>query len=144
MRWAIVILATISLTGCLGSRIDLSDLSTTAAATVGAGTAVAVGLPTVPVVTVTALSAVAGAALVDEPETSVVDAIDLVPEEERAGVLKAHEMWAAVESLGYWIIVAVLAFFLLPLLVGYILPNGKQRKMQRMMFDNPDIKHKDL
>ena len=129
--------------GCLGN-FSLSDLATGGGAVAGAGLSAALSLEPTLAVTSTVVGAIAGAAVVGEQETTIVDVIDSIPEEERAAVLKAHDMWAAVESLGFWIIAAVLAFFLLPLIVGYFLPNGRERKMKAMLFDHPDIKMKDL
>ena len=142
MRWLILTMF-LTTSGCLGN-FGLNDLATGGGAVAGAGLGAALSLEPTLAVTSTVIGAIAGAAVVGPQETTIVDVIDSVPEEERADVLKAHDMWAAVESLGFWIIAAVLAFFLLPLVVGYFLPNGRERKMKAMLFDHPDIKMKDL
>ena len=77
-------------------------------------------------------------------EESVVDQLAAVPEEERADALRTLTIINTIKELGYWAIAAVLAFFLIPLLVGYFIPRRSERKMKEMLFDNPDIKMRDL
>ena len=143
MKWIVMMTTCLMLSGCLGSRVDFSDLGTAAGSVIGAGASAAVGLPPLAVITTTALGATAGAVLVDEPD-SLTDVIDSVPEEERADVLKAHSMWEAIESLGWWIVMAVLAFFLLPLIIGYFIPRGSERRMKQMLFDDPNYTTRDM
>ncbi len=138
-----MILSMTLLTGCLGSRVDLSDIATGTGAVVGAAATAATGLPPIATVAGALGGATAGAVLVDEPE-STADTISKLPEEERAAALKWLAVWDTVKSLGFYAIGAVLAFFLIPLLIGYFLPNGQHRKLKRMAFDNEDIKMKDI
>jgi len=67
-----------------------------------------------------------------------------IPEAQRAEVLKNQQMWAMVESLGVWIIAIIGSFFMLPLLLGYLMPNKRQRKLEKLAFNNPNIKSTDL
>ena len=143
MKWITMTLMTLMLSGCLGN-FSLSDLATGGGAVAGAGLSAALSLEPTLAVTSTVVGAIAGAAVVGEQETTIVDAIESVPEEERADVLKAHSMWEAIESLGWWIVMAVLAFFLLPLLVGYFIPRRSERKMKQMLFDDPNYTSRDL
>lgn len=142
MKWILMIPVMILLTGCLG-RASLSDLSTGTGAVITAGAATAVGLPATAVAASTALGATAGAVLVEEPETTA-DALEKLPEEERASALKWKVFWEFIESLGYYAFLIVAGLIFIPMLMGYFMPNGKQRKMQRMMFDDPKIKSKDM
>ena len=143
MKWITMTLMTLMLSGCLGN-FSLSDLATGGGAVAGAGLSAALSLEPTLAVTSTVVGAIAGAAVVGEQETTIVDAIESVPEEERADVLKAHSMWEAIESLGWWIVMAVLAFFLLPLFVGYFIPRRSERKMKQMLFDDPNYTSRDL
>ena len=143
MKWITMTLMTLTLSGCLGN-FSLSDLATGGGAVAGAGLSAALSLEPTLAVTSTVVGAIAGAAVVGEQETTIVDAIESVPEEERADVLKAHSMWEAIESLGWWIVMAVLAFFLLPLIVGYFIPRRSERRMKQMLFDDPNYTSRDL
>ena len=143
MKWITMMLMTLTLSGCLGN-FSLSDLATGGGAVAGAGVSAALSLEPTLAVTSTVVGAIAGAAVVGEQEETIVDVIDSVPEEQRADVLKAHSMWEAIESLGWWIVMAVLAFFLLPLLVGYFIPRRSERKMKQMLFDDPNYTSRDL
>ena len=77
-------------------------------------------------------------------EDTLTDQIESLPVEARSKVLKAHFFWMAIEKLGMWIILAVLGFFLIPLLIGYLIPNRRQRKLEQMAFNDPKITHKDV
>ena len=150
MKWILMIPLMMLLSGCLGSRVDFSDLGTGAGAVIAAGVATSVGLPPLATIATTAIGATAGAVLVDEPE-SVVDQLEALPEEDRAQYAQWLSVIELLRSLGYYAIGAVLAFFLLPMLLGYFIPNGKQRRQKREMiqmkealFDNPNITMKDL
>ena len=142
MRW---ILLTMFLTtsGCLGN-FSLSDLATGGGAVAGAGVSAALSLEPTLAVTSTVIGAIAGAAVVGPQEESVVDQLAAVPEEERADALRTLTIINTIKELGYWAIAAVLAFFLIPLLVGYFIPRRSERKMKEALFDNPDIRMKDL
>jgi hypothetical protein len=67
-----------------------------------------------------------------------------IPEEQRAEVLKNQQMWKMIESLGVWAIGGIAAFFIIPLVIGYVMPNRRQRKLERIAFDRDDIKATDL
>ena len=67
-----------------------------------------------------------------------------IPEEQRAEVLKNQQMWKMIESLGVWAIGGIAAFFIIPLIIGYVMPNRRQRKLERIAFDRDDIKATDL
>ena len=125
-------------TGCL-SNFSLSDAATGGGAILGAAASVATGLPIAAVVTSTAVGATAGSALVGQKE-STLDVLEALPEEERASALKNQNMWEAIEGLGWYAMLGILGFFLIPMLIGYVLPNGKQRKMERDMFNDPKYK----
>ena len=142
MRWLAALALTFTLSGCL-SNISFSDLATTGGATIGAGVSTAAGLAPLPVIASTVVGAGTGAILVAEPE-STVDILEALLEEERVEALKNQQMWEAIESLGWYAVLGIVAFFLIPWLIGYLMPNGKQRKMHKMMFDNPKINMKDL
>ena len=142
MRW---ILLTMFLTtsGCLGN-FSLSDLATGGGAVAGAGLSAALSLEPTLAITTTALGAIAGAAVVDERVESVVDQLAAIPEEERADSLRTLTIINTIKELGFWAIAAVLAFFLIPLLIGYFIPRRSEKRMKAMLFDNPDVKMKDL
>ena len=142
MRW---ILLTMFLTtsGCLGN-FSLSDLATGGGAVAGAGVSAALSLEPTLAITTTALGAIAGAAVVDERVESVVDQLAAIPEEERADSLRTLTIINTIKELGFWAIAAVLAFFLIPLLIGYFIPRRSEKRMKAMLFDNPDVKMKDL
>ena len=129
--------------GCLGN-FSLSDLATGGGAVAGAGVSAALSLEPTLAVTSTVVGAIAGAAVVGEPEESVADQLAAIPEEERADALKWITVWETIRSLGYYAIAAVLAFFLLPLLIGYFIPRRSERKMKAMLFDDPNVKMRDL
>ena len=147
MKWLIMIVAMFSLSGCFASLSQDGILSTVSSASAAAvGTAVAgpaVGL------VVGAAAGVATDALIPDD-----DSIDLteIPEEDRAAVLKHQQVWMALEHLGIWIIgVGALVIFVLPLIAGYLIPNGKQRRnhkemirMKEVLFDNPNVKMQDF
>ena len=141
----LIAVLTICLTtsGCLGN-FSLSDLATGGGAVAGAGISAALSLEPTLAVTSTVIGAIAGAAVVDERVESVVDQLAAIPEEERADALKWIAVWDTIRSLGYWAIGAVLAFFLLPLLIGYFIPRRSEKRMKAMLFDDPKVKMKDL
>ena len=142
MRYFKWIIPMLLLTGCLGNA-SLSDLTTGAGAVAGAGISAAVGLPPVATIASTAVGAAAGSLAVAESE-STADILEQLPEEERAAALRWQEVWQTIEGLGTTVIWAVLAFFLLPLIVGYFIPRRSELKMKRKLFDKPDIKMNDI
>ena len=142
MRWLILTMF-LTTSGCLGN-FGLNDLATGGGAVAGAGLGAALSLEPTLAVTSTVIGAIAGAAVVGPQEESVVDQLAAVPEEERADALRTLTLLNTIKDLGYWAIMAVLAFFLIPLLVGYFIPRRSEKKMRDLMFDHPDIKMKDL
>ncbi len=120
-------------------------------AVIGATATAVLGLPPLGVAAGATVGAAVPAVIIPDTEQTINDVIKDVPEEERASVLKAHAIWEAVESLGKWVIAVVAGFFFIPMIIGYFLPNGKQRrqkkemiKIKEMLFDREDIKMKDI
>ena len=136
-----------SLSGCFASLSQdgiLSTVSSASAAAVGT----AVGGPIVGVTVGLAAGVATDAAIVPN------DKVDLseIPEEDRAAVLKHGQVWMALEHLGVWIIgLGAFIIFILPLIAGYLIPNGKQRRnhkemvrMKEVLFDNPNVSMQDF
>ena len=146
MRWLIMIIASFSLSGCFASLSQDGILSTVSSAS-AAALATAVAGPVVGV----SVGLAAGVATDAATETTGVDLTE-IPEEDRADVLKHGQVWMALEHLGIWIIgVGAAVIFVLPLIAGYLIPNGKQRRnhkemirMKEVLFDNPNVKMQDF
>jgi len=98
------------LSGCAHLRDNISDA---AGVVTGVATTAATGNVYAGLAVGGATSA--GVNLVTQPEESVADVIEQLPEEERAKVLKHEQTWEAVEELGMVLIVAA-AFVLIVLL----------------------------
>ena len=132
-----------------GPRVDLSDGFTGIGAILGAAVGLAFGLPPGTITGLTALGAAGGAASYKEPD-EVVNLAD-IPEEDRAAVVKV-EYWSEFLTASWkWLVGGFLAWSFLPMVIGYYIPNGKQRRQKREMiqmkealFDNPNITMKDL
>ena len=142
MRWVVLFL-TVFVASCSGINSTFQSLTAnTTASVAGVATSVLTGSPLAGI----AIGAGAGVAATEilPPSDTFADTLEAIPEEERAAVLKNHDMWAAVESLGYYALLGVLAFILLPLIVGYVLPNRKQKRMERMLFDDPNYSMRDM
>ena len=130
------LVACLLLSGC--SAIQFDELASTGAAS---GAAVATSLVTANPVIIGATAATAGVATsaVTPKSGDGVD-LNLVPEEQRAGVAKYQATLDLVKQFGWWIGLGLAAWFFVPLLIGYFLPNGKQRKLQRDAFNDPTKK----
>ena len=146
MKWLLMIVTATMLTGCLGNISKDGLISTLSSASVGVlGTAV--GGPIVGVVAGVVAGVVSDAAT----EPAGAD-LTVIPEADRADVLKHQQVWMALEHLGVWIIgVGAFVIFILPLIAGYLIPNGKQRRnhkemirMKEVLFDNPNVKMQDF
>jgi len=133
----IVSIAVIFLLGCSSNAIkdNISDIS----ATTATATCTLIN-PVVGIVCGTATGAIVNSV------TPIEEKLDLseIPEEQRAEVLKNQQMWKMIESLGMWAIAGIAAFFIIPLIIGYFMPNRRQRKLERIAFDRDDIKATDL
>ena len=134
--------ACLLLSGCLTTN---EVISTGAAA----GTALVTSAAGAGAVVVTATSAAAGLAagvVTPEPET-VDETISGLPPEEKAEVLKHQAIWETVEKLGIWAagIFVLLWFIPSPFdMVKNLLMRRKVARMERVIIDNPGIKHKDI
>ena len=82
--------------------------------------------------------------LVNEDSDVVVTTLEALPEAQRGAYLKSMNFWNAFRDLGYFGIGAVFLFFLIPYLMGYLIPTKRRRKLERWAYNNPDIKHEDL
>lgn len=119
------------LAGC--GNFSLSDLSTGAGSVVGAGAASLLSSDPLLVVGGAAVGAIGGSAAIGESTQTAIDHIQELPEEDRAAALRWISVWDTIRDLGYWSIFATLAFFLIPMVIGYVLPNGRQRKLEKMV-----------
>lgn len=120
------ILIALLLSGCLNTKGIFTTGSSTGAAVVGT----AVGGPV--------LGAAAGVTagittevLVEEPV--VVRDISDLPPEEQASIIKTEQWVMFFTTFWKWIVGGVLAWFFFPLIIGYLIPNGRQRMMQKDM-----------
>ena len=146
MKW-IMILAFL-LVSC-GTNISRDGLISTAASTSASVLTTTVAGP--------ALGAIVGAAagvaadVATKPPQQIID-LSEIPVEDRASLLKHQQIWMALEYLGVWVIgVGAFVLFILPLIAGYLMPNGRQRKTHREMvqmkealFNRSDITTRDL
>ena len=136
MRWLKVMLLSLSLAGC--STIQFDELASTgAAAGAAVGTAVVTTNPAL--IGAAALTAGAATSVVTEPSGDGID-LNLVPEEKRAGVAKYQATLDLIKEFGVWIGLGLVAWFFVPLIIGYFLPNGKQRKLHKDAFNDPSKK----
>jgi len=146
MRNILILLSTMTLlSGCLGGlsgtnylkNISTSDLATTAGAVIGAGAGSAVGLPLGGTIFTTVTGAGAGAALVGEPESTLKDELDALPEDERAEAFKYASRWDAIEDIFMYIVAAGAAMMIIPMVLGYLIPRRREKHLERMLFDDP-------
>ena len=137
---AVTAMLSMPLAGCLGN-FTTSGLGSTAASVTASALGATIGGPFIGAAAGLAAGVATDAAIAP---TNAYEAISSLPEEERASALKAQYLWSTIENLGYWVIVGLVAFFSLPMLVGYFLPNGRQRKLEKLAFDNPNMKSEDL
>ena len=136
MKWISVILLGALLSGC--STIQFDELASTgAAAGAAVGTAVVTTNPAL--IGAAALTAGAATSVVTQPSGDGID-LNLVPEEKRAGVAKYQATLDLIKEFGVWIGIGLAAWFFVPLLIGYFLPNGRQRKLHRDAFNDPGKK----
>jgi len=131
------ILIILLLSGCSKNiiRDNLSDIAAT-----GASATCTLINPVVGFVCGSATGALVNSVTPPEDNVDLTD----IPEEQRAEVLKNQQMWKMIESLGVWAIGGIAAFFIIPLIIGYVMPNRRQRKLERIAFDRDDIKATDL
>ena len=139
MKKIILLCLPLFLSGCLGNFTN-SGLSASAVSAVSAvGATVLSGNPIVGI----AVGSAAGAAtdaVVEEP-TTTTDISDLTPEDQ-ATYLNKSLMWSAIETLGGYTIAAILAgLTIVPAIIGYFLPNSRQRKLEKRAFNDPSCPH---
>jgi hypothetical protein len=70
--------------------------------------------------------------------------VSTLPPAQQVEIAKHMEWTELLIKFWQYFLVAGLAWFFIPMLIGYFIPRKSERKMKEMMFDNPDIKMKDL
>lgn len=139
----IVFCFSLFLTGC--SRVDFSDLVTSAGAGLTATASAAAGLPPVATGILTTAGAVGAGALVEDQTTETIGEVCAqVPDEMKADCVKDQTLLRTIKDWGEYAIYAILAFFVITFAIGYFIPNGQHRKLKKRMFDDPKIKHTDM
>ena len=143
MRCLSLLLIIFLVSGC--SRFSVSDLATGVGAASGATLASAVGAGVPATVALTTVGAVGGAGIVEEKVAeSIGEVCSTVPDEMKADCIKDQTIVRAVKAWGLYAIYAALGVFILTFAAGYFLPNGKQRKMHKKLFDSPIMKMDDM
>ena len=144
MRLCLVVFCCLLVSACSG-RINLSDGVTAGSSTLGALVSSAVGLPPAGVAAVTLASGVGGATLVDNNvKETIGEVCAAVPNDMRVECVKEQAFIRAIKDWGLYAIYATLGFFIITFMVGYFLPNGKQRRLMKKAIDHPDIKSTDI
>ena len=123
------------LSGCLGN-FTTSGLNATMTSTAAAvGTTVLTGNPMLGM-TAGAAAGAATDAIIKEP-SKCADISDL-SDADKADYLNKSLIWGVLEKLGTYTIIAVLAgLTIIPAIIGYFLPNGRQRKLEKRAFNDP-------
>lgn len=140
MSWVKNVLVMLVLCGTVTacSSIQFDELASSGAA---AGAAVGTAVVTTNPVLIGAAAVTAGVATSAATPASG-DGIDLnlVPEEKRAGVAKYQATLDLIKQFGWWIALGLGAWFFVPLIIGYFIPNGKHRKLHKDAFNDPTKK----
>ena len=131
----------IGLVGCFAlsacSTIQFDELASGSAATGAAVVGTAVAGPVGGVIAGTGATVVTS---VVTPKSGDGIDLNLVPKEDRAGVAKWDATLTVIEHFGFWIAIGLAGWFLFPLVIGYFLPNGKQRKLMKDAHNDPKNK----
>ena len=114
-----------------------------ASSVVASGTTALLGVNAVGIASVGAMG-LAADYLVNEDNEISVSTLEALPIEERGAYLKSMAFWNALKDLGYFGIGAIFLFFLIPYLIGYFIPTKRRRRLERAVFDHPEIKSEDL
>ena len=118
--------------GCAGK--SFSDYLPTAAGAVGAAAGAAVCGPACAATG----SAIAGATT----ETAIPEPVRQLSDNPE--VAQSQLKYEAIEDIAYYLIAGFVIFCLALILIGRLIPNGKQRRLERLMFDDPNYKQDDL
>ena len=117
------------------------SLPVSGAAAVGAGVCAAGGLE--PTITAVCAGAAALGTEVAIPAKQQPSLGEVTTPEQRDAFI-AQQRYNAVEDIAHWIIGGVVLIIIFLIYIGRMMPNARQKRLERMAFNNPDCNWEDL